>query len=157
MVVISNYSKRPNIGGHPSESRTFTRPSMLFRPRRNPRSPWNSRTLVEPPGTAPGSGPLITSAIYRHRCRSITSYIAWLASGLKGLSPDTRKGDKHAQSARRCYASAIFLPYTPFQYSGSGSDSAWVNAWSRMILRNGGRLWAFRKRTRLRPSGSSGG
>lgn len=41
---------------HRAKGYTFTRPSILFRPHGNP----FGKELVEPPGTAPGSGPLIS-------------------------------------------------------------------------------------------------
>lgn len=59
----------PNNGGKPSENIVFTRSSILFRPRRSlpkSRSAGLREVLVEPPGTAPGSEPLITRAFYRH-------------------------------------------------------------------------------------------
>ena len=43
---------------HRAKANTFRRPSILFRPHLSP----NERALVEPPGTAPGSEPLITCA-----------------------------------------------------------------------------------------------
>ena len=61
-VVIRNYQGWSNDGDHPGESVVFTRPSILFRPRRSPLE----GVLVEPPGTAPGSEPLIARAVYRH-------------------------------------------------------------------------------------------
>jgi hypothetical protein len=47
-----------NGGTSPGKSNTFTRPSILFRPL----APANDGKMVEPPGTAPGSGPLIPCA-----------------------------------------------------------------------------------------------
>lgn len=47
----------------PSERNTFTRPSILVRPHEaiEIQLPIGINELVEAPGTAPGSGPLITS------------------------------------------------------------------------------------------------
>ena len=50
----------------PSESSPFTPSSILFRPRRRPRSRLVKRALVEAPGTAPGSEGFITMTVYRH-------------------------------------------------------------------------------------------
>jgi len=49
----------------PSESSPFTPSSILYRPRHNPLAALK-RTLVEAPGTAPGSDGFITMAVYRH-------------------------------------------------------------------------------------------
>ncbi len=58
----------PNNGGDPNESVVFTRSSILFRPRQNlpARLSAARKAVVEPPGTAPGSDPLITRAFYRY-------------------------------------------------------------------------------------------
>ena len=64
IVVVCNYEIWPDNGGTmPSKSTPFTPSSILFRPRRNP---VRRRAWVEPPGTAPGSERLITTAVYRH-------------------------------------------------------------------------------------------
>ena len=49
-------------GAQSGEGIVFTRPSILFRPRQKQACECLNLLLVEPPGTAPGSEPLITSA-----------------------------------------------------------------------------------------------
>lgn len=50
----------------PGKRAPFTPPSILFRPRRNPR---HARAVVEAPGTAPGSEWFISMFVYRHSRR----------------------------------------------------------------------------------------
>src|SRR5688572_2683133 len=47
-----------SVGAQAGKVFAFTRPSILCRPQTF--RPTTGRNLVEPPGTAPGSGPLIT-------------------------------------------------------------------------------------------------
>ena len=49
-------------GAQSGEGIVFTRPSILFRPRQKQAGECLNLLLVEPPGTAPGSEPLITRA-----------------------------------------------------------------------------------------------
>ena len=81
VVVVGNYRVWSNNGDHPGESVVFTRPSILFRPRRKPLQ----EPLVEPPGTAPGSDPLITRAVYRHSRQAGALKIGANPFDLKGL------------------------------------------------------------------------
>ena len=59
-IVVCNYLLWASNGAQPSESLVFTRPSILFRPHQEQAA--ENLLLVEPPGTAPGSEPLITRA-----------------------------------------------------------------------------------------------
>ena len=70
-------------GAQSGEGLVFTRPSILFRPRQEQAG--DSLLLVEPPGTAPGSEPLITRAFiaivrrhaqYRGRGRAMKGAMA---------------------------------------------------------------------------------
>ena len=49
-------------GAQSGEGIVFTRPSILFRPRQKQAGESLNLLLVEPPGTAPGSEPLIARA-----------------------------------------------------------------------------------------------
>jgi len=51
------------VGTISSKSPPFTPSSILFRPQQRP---WSPRSVVEAPGTAPGSDGFITMAVYRH-------------------------------------------------------------------------------------------
>ena len=74
---------------HRAKANPFRRPSILFRPH----DPANVGVMVEPPGTAPGSEPLITSAfiaIASEEAHQTYANGPRFSSALRGLPPPRR-------------------------------------------------------------------
>ena len=64
MLSLATIANEPVTGLTRAKANVFGRPSILFRPHHlRPRVKTDKETkMVEPPGTAPGSGPVITRA-----------------------------------------------------------------------------------------------